>query len=237
MAVLNSTRFINAYNKIDNQLRNLYGYRDMVTFSDMIRKTAAVNYVVRKYEEDLIDYARLRNAIVHKSKDDEIFAEPHKAVADKMQHIARLLSTPPGAFKFVKSSVMTFPYDTRLKEIVASMGKHGYSNIPIMKDGVILGVISNKQIIEELGKSLLNKRTADSFIYNTYAGDILAKDAKHYTIVKKTATIEQVLSLFRDNQKLRAVLFTETGTNISPPLGILTSGDLLELNAELDNYS
>jgi predicted transcriptional regulator len=131
---------------------------------------------------------------------------------------------------------VAFPHDTRLREIVASMGKYGYSNIPVMKDGMILGVISNKQIIEELGKNLLNKKTADSFIYNTYAGDILANDAKHFTIVKKSASIEQVLSLFRNNQKLRAVLFTETGTSVGSPLGILTTGDLLELNAALDKF-
>ena len=228
---------MNAYNKIDNKLRSLYGYRDTLTFSDLIRKTAAVNYIVRKYEDDLIDYARLRNAIVHKrSKGDEVIAEPHKSTVDIMESIAKLISTPPGAFKFARSSVITFPHDTRLKEIVASMGKYGYSNIPIMKDGAILGVINNKQIIEELGKSLLNKKTADSFIYNTYAGDILANDGKHFTLLKKNASIEQVLNLFRNNQKLRAVIFTDTGTNLGRPLGIITSGDLLELNAELDKF-
>ena len=237
MATINAKKFINAYNKIDNLLRNLYGYRDMVTFSDMIRKAAAANYVVRKYEEDLIDYARLRNAIIHKSRDDEIIAEPLPAVADKMQHIAALLSTPPVAFKFVKDhEVMCFPHDTRLREIVVAISGNGYSNIPIIRDGVMIGVLNNKRIVEELGKRLLNRQSADDFFNNATAGSILTKDDKHYKILKKTASIEQVLNLFHNNQSLRVVLFTEDGTNLGRPLGIITQGDLLQLNAELENY-
>ncbi len=237
MPVTNARRFINAYNRIDNTLRNINGFKDTMTFTDVVRRAAASNYVVRKYEEDLVDFARLRNAIVHKSRDDEIIAEPHTAVADKMQHIARLLATPPAAYTLVKShKVMTFPFDTRLRDIVVVISKNGYSNIPIMKGGAIFGVLSNKQIVEELGRRLLNKQSADDFLNNAYAGDILFKDTPHYVILPKDATIERVLRLFQDNRRLRAVLFTEDGTNLNPPIGIITTGDLLDLNAQLDNY-
>ena len=238
MALSNSKRFIDAYNQIDNVLRNLYGYKDTMTFSDIVRRSAALNYVVRKYEEDLIDFARLRNAIIHKSNGDNIIAEPHADVADKMQHIARLLTTPPAAYTFVKSrKVMTFPYDARLRDVVSAISSRGYSNIPIIKDGVIIGVLSNKQIVEELGRRFMNKQSADDFFNNTYAGDILLKESPHYVILKKNATIESVLNLFQQDRRLRAVLFTEDGSNIRPPVGIVTMGDLLDLNEKLDDYS
>ena len=67
---VNATRFIMAYNRLDQGLREIYSIKRTLTFSDMIRKVANVNTVVSKFEEDLIDYGRLRNAIVHKSSDE-----------------------------------------------------------------------------------------------------------------------------------------------------------------------
>lgn len=233
----NAKRFMDAYNRIDNLLRALYNYKGSMTFTDMIRQAAAVNYVVRKYEEDLIDYARLRNAIVHKSKGDRVIAEPHADVADEMQHIAGLLQTPPGAYKFARDNdVMTFSHDARLKEVVIAMSARGYSNVPIIKDGMILGVLSNKQITDELGRRLKDKQDAGDFFNNTRAGDILDNESRHYTILEKTASIERVLSIFRQNGSLRVVLFTADGSCLSPPLGIITTGDLLELDNELERY-
>ena len=83
---VNAKRFIAAYNRLDQGLREIYSIKRTLTFSDMIRKVANVNTVVSKFEEDLIDYARLRNAIVHKSG-DELIAEPNIEVED-------LLSVP-----------------------------------------------------------------------------------------------------------------------------------------------
>ena len=69
-------RFISAYNRLDQGLRDIYSIKRTLNFADMIRKVATVNTVVKKFEEDLIDYGRLRNAIVHRSS-DEIIAEPN----------------------------------------------------------------------------------------------------------------------------------------------------------------
>ena len=51
----NATRFIAAYNRLDQGLRDIYSIKRTLTFSDMIRKVASVNTVVSKFEEDLID--------------------------------------------------------------------------------------------------------------------------------------------------------------------------------------
>ena len=91
---VNATRFIMAYNRLDQGLREIYSIKRTLTFSDMIRKVANVNTVVSKFEEELIDYGRLRNAIVHRSN-DEIIAEPNLEVVEKLEKIARTINTPP----------------------------------------------------------------------------------------------------------------------------------------------
>ena len=67
-------RFLDAFNSIDYSLRARYNLNRSMSFSDLIRKCVSLNYVVRKYEDDLIDYGRLRNAIVHQGNKDYIIA-------------------------------------------------------------------------------------------------------------------------------------------------------------------
>ena len=91
----NATEFINSYNKIDAQLRDLYSFKPSQSFTDVVRRSAEKNSIVRKYENDLVDYARLRNAIVHQSTDGQIIAVPCDEVVEKMRTIERLICTPP----------------------------------------------------------------------------------------------------------------------------------------------
>ena len=87
---VNATRFIMAYNRLDQGLREIYSIKRTLTFSDMIRKVANVNTVVAKFEEELISYGRLRNAIIHKGDDNLIIAEPHLSA---VEHFEKLCDT------------------------------------------------------------------------------------------------------------------------------------------------
>ena len=80
----NALRFINAYNQIDQTLRAVYNFKRNITFSDMIRRAVSLNSIVRRYEDKLIDYARLRNAIIHNSNEERIIAEPHDDVVEEI---------------------------------------------------------------------------------------------------------------------------------------------------------
>ena len=80
----NARRFINAYNKIDYAIRVQHGFKRSMSFSEVVRKAVPLNYIVRKYEDDLVDYGRLRNAIIHKSNDEYIIAEPHEEIVEKI---------------------------------------------------------------------------------------------------------------------------------------------------------
>ena len=90
----NAERFINCFNKVDYALKAKYNFNRSMGFSDLIRRTVALNYVVRKYEDELIDYGRLRNAIVHSSNNDIIIAEPHEEVVEKLEKIEKLINKP-----------------------------------------------------------------------------------------------------------------------------------------------
>ena len=63
--ILNSARFLSAYNTIDYSLRTIFNQKRSTSFSDAVRRASKQNSLVAKFEDDLIDFGRLRNSIVH----------------------------------------------------------------------------------------------------------------------------------------------------------------------------
>ena len=72
----NAIEFISAFNIIDSRMRAIYRGKGNLQFSDLVRRCAEFQMTIRKYEEDLLLCARLRNVIVHESRKDRIIAEP-----------------------------------------------------------------------------------------------------------------------------------------------------------------
>ena len=57
----NAKRFISAYNQIDQSLRAQCDLGKSMSYTEAVRKVARTNAFVKKYEDILIDYGRLRN--------------------------------------------------------------------------------------------------------------------------------------------------------------------------------
>lgn len=234
----NARRFINAYNKLDYALRVQHGFKRSMSFSEVIRKAVPVNFVVRKYEDDLIDYGRLRNAIIHRSNDNYIIAEPHDDVVLQMEHICELITTPPKALDSCDKNVLCVQNDVSVKDVIQLIATSNYSNIPVYKHGGLIGIANGQRILDEVGRQIAENKDLDNFISSTTIEAILNEETtqKYYEIVSREASIEEVLNLFNKNRKLIAVLITKTGTVSELPIGIVTSADVIELNQILENY-
>ena len=139
----NSKRFIDAYNSIDYALKKRYNLNRSMGFSDLIRKAAALNYTIRKYEDDLVDYGRLRNAIIHNS-DDFVIAEPHDSVVENIEHIEKLIVTPPLAIETVASKdVKTINSERSMRDVITLIAESGFSNIPVYNNSFIFWAVSS----------------------------------------------------------------------------------------------
>jgi len=235
----NASRFITAYNTIDNALRSIYSFKRSMSYADMIRRAASLNYVVRKYEDKLVDYGRLRNAIVHSSMEEVIIAEPHPDVLEEFEKIATLLSTPPKALPAIASrDVKTLSASTNLAEVFKMIYEHGYKNIPIYNEETLIGVANAGKMAEIIGRAVASGENLQEFITETQIGDVLvyAEDDNYYVIVSSKVTIEQVMELFNSNRKLLVVLITPNGIMTERPIGIITVGDVVDMNKILDLY-
>lgn len=235
----NSMRFLSAFNNIDYALKTRYNFNRSMGFSEAVRKAVAFNFTVRKYEDDLIGFGRLRNAIVHDNS-DYVIAEPHIEVVEKIEKIERILTTPPRALDVVaRRDVLSVNAKKTMREVIMLIASSSYSNIPVISDdNEIIGIANGQKILDALGKYLLSGGKCDTFMDAVKIEDMLSKieGSDYYAFANKDVTVEQTLSMFHQNQKLLAILITTNGGAKEKPLGILTNSDVVKMNKILENF-
>lgn len=235
----NAQRFILAYNTIDQSLRSIYNYKRSMTFSDMIRRTVPLNSIIRKYEDKLIDYARLRNSIVHNSSEDFIIAEPHEDVVLLMERIAEMITKPPKVINIVKNkNVLTIEGDMNILDVVSLIYRSGFKSLPVYQDGKILGIATPNRIVEWMGKNMGDKTSIEKMLSTSSISQTL-KDGDlntRFCLCNENLSIQEALDLFYRNRVLSAILITKNGSNYEKILGMITIADIMDLNKVLDDY-
>jgi len=73
---------------------------------------------VRRFREDLREFADLRNAIVHDRMHDEVIAEPNSWAVERIGMIANLLTAPPAVIPLFEKRVFTVDEEQSLGEAV-----------------------------------------------------------------------------------------------------------------------
>ena len=235
----NAERFIVAYNRIDHSLRSIYGFKRTISYADLIRKAVSLNSVVRKYEEELIDYGRLRNSIVHKTNPNYVIAEPHDEVVLEFEKIAKLIETPPSALdKVCKKEVLICDKTLTIRNMLKIMSETGYKNLPIYEGDDLLGVVIGMRLLDHLGEALKENNDFKTYINNTPVLDVMSRvnEESYFRVADKNLTIERALNYFYLNRRLQMIIITESGSTHERPLGVVTVSDILDMNAVLENY-
>ncbi len=239
MKKTNADRFISAYNQIDYSLRTIYDFKRSMSFSDVVRRSVVLNSVVRKYEEDLIDYGRLRNAIIHNGNRKYVIAEPHDDVVVKIEKLAELISEPPLAIDRVGNrEVITINQDMSIGKAMELMARTGYSNLPTYDGDKLIGILNGRKLINILGSKLAEGMNLQEFVENTTVGTIIQDmgDDYYFMLADEDLTIDEAMNYFENNRKLLIILITKNGKDSSRPLGIISSADIIDMKKILDVY-
>lgn len=235
----NAQRFLKAYNNLDYSLRTQYNFKRSMAFSDVIRRSVVLNSVVRKYEDLLVDYGRLRNAIIHSGNETEIIAEPHDNVVEKLEKIAELVCTPPKVLDTIcKKDVLCISADDTVKKTMATIFKSGYSNLPIYDKDDLIGVCNGQKLLDILGRQVLNGVSIDEYAEKTTMREIsnMIIGDNYYSIQGRDLTLEKALDLFYRNRKMLVILITKNATKNEKPIGIVSVADIMDINNILENY-
>jgi len=230
--------FITIYNELDAFMRKELNYDDYerVWHSDLIRQMAQKNKVFKLYMEELLAFARLRNAIVHNpnKRDAQPIADPHDYVVEKYKQILDKVLRPAIALDTIavrSENIYTASLNDKALDVMATMNKYTYTHVPIIEDGKLVGVFS--------------ENTVFSYIVNT--GDVLLeKDAKirefsefipidkhvseSFAFVPRDTLVIDIEEMFadelKDGKRLAVVFMTNNGDLNEKILGLITAWDV-----------
>lgn len=235
----NAQRFIEAYNKLDYSLRAIYNFKRSMSFSDVVRRSVVLNSVVRKYEDDLIDFGRLRNAIIHNGNNKFIIAEPHDDIVGKIEKLANIITEPPYAIDRVgNKEVITVDSEANIAFTMELIARTGYGNIPVYSDNKLLGIVNARKLMSVLGAKIAEKVNINEFVNNTTIGSIVEDMGEDYyfMLADEKLTIDAAMSAFENNRKLLIILITKNGKDSSKPSCIISGADIIDMKKILDVY-
>ncbi|WP_028784069.1 CBS domain-containing protein [Thalassobacillus devorans] len=227
-------RFEIAFNQIHQQLKMINGYPKNDNFMELLQRSKIKHSVIRHHFDNLKQYAKLRNALVHeKIRDDYYIAYPHREVVEEIEKIKQTLDQPPKAIDVATRPVLFFKSNSHLTKIVEAFNRFKVSQFPIYgEDQQFLGLLTNDGVVRWLSRNMHNDCIQ---MGEVRASDILKLEKNHNVrfLSEKNSIFDLESSFersFEQNLKLKAVIITGDGSQHSKPLGIVTTWDLIKID-------
>ncbi|MTK13321.1 MAG: CBS domain-containing protein [Clostridiaceae bacterium] len=232
----NSTEFLAIYNDLDRYMRRTLNEDEWTGHTDLIKKMASKNKIFLRCKEDLIDFAKLRNAIVHNPdrKYAEPIAEPHDYALNKYKEISDKVKNPPLAINTIaikSEHIYTTDMNAVALDVMKEMNRNTYTHVPVVENGSIIGVFSENTVFSYMVKKedvLIEKdvkiREFADFI------PIEKHVSEFFKFVSKNTLVIDIEEMFQkelhNGKRLSVVFITESGNYTEKILGLITAWDI-----------
>lgn len=228
--MLNSDRFLYAFNSIQRHLRKLTKREKNTSFCELVKEASKSDVVVQCFNNDLKEFAVLRNAIVHDCTDYHVLAEPNDRTVKEIEHLASLLLDPPKIIPQFQSKVYTLSVGDPVAKAVKAMFEQSFSQIPIYDDeAAFVGLLTTNTVTRWLGASVKDDILS---LTETSITDVFSftEDKDNFSFLSRDSTLFEALEKFqtyeRKGKRLEAILITQSGKDSEALLGIITIWDL-----------
>ncbi len=226
----NAVRFLNAFADIEREMNILAGSVKYTTFSKLLSRCVSQSRVIRANQEDLREYAELRNAIVHQRDDgDEIIAQPTDQVVKNIERISAALKKKQLLLSYATTPVICANEKTSVKNCFEIMYRLDSTKLPVYSEGKFAGMLTMSMIAkwgftgapeEQPALELLEKETPMRVVF-----------------FSRQQPLDDAVEVFTDalekGKRAPVILITENGTGDEKPLGIVTAYDLPAVLAAL----
>ncbi len=241
MEYANAERFLKSYNRIESQLKILYGGKPTQNFTDLVKRCTDLNLTVRRYENELIDYGKLRNAIVHRAAGDkEVYiANPCDAVVENIEFIEKQICHPPRLIDAIKIKKIASVFaDKPLITAVNTFAETWQKSLVVYDHGKMIGMINSYGLYSEIAARAREGKDLTEFLMQTPCAAIVSDEVlKRYKLVPAETTVFDVFKAFEEKKDLLAVIVTETGALGEKALNIVTPSDFPRINHYLETYN
>lgn len=220
-------QFLNAFNQLEKHLKEELGAPANMGFGEVVRRLSRQkNSPLNQYENDLLQMAQLRNAIVHeKIAEDFVIAEPNDWAVKRITAIRDAIMSPEKVLPRFKKHVTGFDKNIAVADIFAKISEKHFSQFPIYDRGDFLGLITIRGIgfyvatESKFGYFDFSKKTAEDLLLNPIK-------KPNYRFCAGDTAINEVEKWFLEGHQLEAVLITKGGNPNGQLLGIIRPRDL-----------
>ncbi len=231
-----SELFIKAFANLESWLRQSTNAERAVPFYQVVERAAECLPSVRRFRDDLKEFADLRNAIIHERTDGHPIAEPNTRAVEDIQRLETLLTSPPMVVSHFRRKVVTAEETWSLSRAVKLMEARRFSQLPVTRAARFVALLTANTVTRWLGAKAaedivsINDATVAQVLMHT-------EDSENYVFIGRTASLFDALAKFGDFEErgkpLDAVLVTHSGSASDSLLGIITIYDVPKMFALL----
>ncbi|MGG5358469.1 MULTISPECIES: CBS domain-containing protein [unclassified Enterococcus] len=223
----NSEIFLSSFNRIEKWMREEMGNTRNMGFTELVRRLARKKQLmVAQNEEDLLQMAQLRNAIVHERiSEDFVIAEPNDWAVQRIQQIETDLIRPEKVLPRFAKHVTGFEKNIPLLTFLDIVADKRYSQFPLYDKGRFEALITLRAIGFWLAKESQKGKIS---LENRTAKELIIKDGKetNYHFVSASTYVFEVERMFHEQATLEAVLITDDGNPNGNLRGIIRPRDI-----------
>lgn len=225
----NAEKFIEIYNKVDKLLKDI-DKEEYQSFTSKVRSSK--NPLIKAFREKLIDYAELRNAIVHNPKvGGQFIAEPLDVIVNDFEGILKKLQNPKKVIPLFQFDVIGVKPDDKLDGMLKIMKEKSFSQFPIFDEhGNIIEVINTNTISRWLGRNIIDN---EIIVENPKVRGLITdiEFPKNFRFISRNTDIYTAYRLFinqieQEKRNLDALFITSSGRNGEKLLGLITIEDI-----------
>ena len=228
----NSSRYLTAFNQIEKFLNEqLQGKLQSHNFYDKVSKWHEMGYLSRRQLQDLFQFGKLRNAIVHEYQNEQVIADPTSTVVKRIEQLNVDICRPKRLHELFEKKVTTANIDDSIGDILILFWKYKISQIPILDKKKIVNVLNTNTI------SWWSAATNPDNIPATGIREVLSysEHQNNYKILSQNAKLPEAVKLFRESYSkvnkgwfMDAIIITTEGKDETPIKGIIVMEDLVD---------
>ncbi len=232
----NADTFLSTFASIERTLRAKTQSERTASFYQLVDAAARWSPEIRRYRDDLKEFADLRNAIIHERSDGHVIAEPNDRAMDRLKVLEGMVLRPLAVLPLFQGSVVTVSPADSLARAVTVMRENGFSQAPVMEHTHFAGLLTSDCVARWLGAQIQDDVIS---LGEARVADVLrcAESQDNHAFVGRTLSLVALLEEFarfeERGERLDAVLITESGKRSEKLLGIVTIADLPRVLAAL----
>lgn len=228
----NSARFLKSFKQIDSFLsQQLHCRLKSTHFYEKVDMWYDMGYLSRNQFYDLLQFSKLRNAIVHEYMNDMAIAEPSSAAVKRIEHLKIEICRPKKLHELFQKTVYTANTDDCVGDVLSMFWKYKISQVPILESDEIVNVLNTNTI------SWWIAATKPDNIPKAKIKQLLdySLHQNNFEVLPEKADLPEAVRVFRQSYSkvnrgwfMDAILITKDGKPLTPIKGIIVLEDLTD---------